>query len=286
MTENEEFDGEEQLSFGGVGQKLRDARERLGMDLAQVAAATRIPQRHLVHIEKGEFAALPARTYAVGFSRSYARLVGLDEKRIADEVREELSASINGADGRMHKMEPGDPARVPDRGLAWAAALAAILLAAGGFAFFRSYLAPGSGPPSLLDQERAAQAQAELNKPAAPAPGPAVAAPSSTGQVVFTALEEGVWAKFYDGEGRQLFQKQMTKGESFAIPADANGPQVWTGRPDALRITIGGVEVPRLADEERVMRDVKVDAASLLARTAIMTPPATQAATAVDNPAT
>ena len=47
---------------------------------------------------------------------------------------------------------------------------------------------------------------------------------------------------------------------------EAAGPQVWTGRPDALAITVGGQPVPKLAEAERIMKDVPVTAAALLAR--------------------
>ena len=40
---------------GGIGAQLRTAREARGLSLEQVAAETRIPQRHLQTIEAGEF---------------------------------------------------------------------------------------------------------------------------------------------------------------------------------------------------------------------------------------
>ena len=61
-------------------------------------------------------------------------------------------------------------------------------------------------------------------------------------------------------------QKQMAKGETYTVPAEANGPQVWTGRPDALAITVGGKPVPKLAESERIMKDVPVTAQALLTR--------------------
>ena len=57
---------------------------------------------------------------------------------------------------------------------------------------------------------------------------------------MFTSLEDGIWVKFYDKGGRQLMQKQMALNERYVVPAQAEGPQVWTGRPDALQITVGG----------------------------------------------
>jgi hypothetical protein len=84
--------------------------------------------------------------------------------------------------------------------------------------------------------------------------------------VVFTALAPGIWVKFYDAGGKQLMQKQMAQGESFTVPADAQGPMLWTGRPDALAITVGGKPLPKLAGQEQVMKDVPVTAEALLAR--------------------
>ena len=285
MTDEEAFQEEPQLLPPGVGERLREARRAKSMDLAQIAAETRIPERHLVAIENGDFAALPARTYAVGFSRSYARVVGLDEKEIAAQVRDELSANGGEDDRRHRQIEPGDPARVPSRGLAWLAAIAIILLIVGGYSFYRSYFAPGSGPGSLIEEERLAAAQgAAADPPAAAAPQPA--AINSSGEVVFTALEQGVWVKFYDAEGSRLLEKQMDKDERFAVPADAEGPQIWTGRPDAFAITIGGKPVPKLEEEERTIKDVAIDAAALLARAKPAQEPATSGETVVDNTAT
>jgi hypothetical protein len=49
--------------------------------------------------------------------------------------------------------------------------------------------------------------------------------------VVFTAQEDRIWVKFYDGTGKQLVQKLMAKGETWTVPADAVDPKLWTGRP-------------------------------------------------------
>jgi len=264
-----------QLPLHGVGDRLRIARESAGMTLAQLSAETKIGERHLSLIEKGDFAALPAKTYATGFARTYAKTVGLDDREVADEVRAELAASQGDGRHRAATFEPGDPARIPSRGLALLSLAALVLLIAGGAMFYNRVLAPGSGPGSLLEDERLAARQA----PAAAATSRPVGAAAANGLVVFTALEEGVWVKFYDGAGAQLMQKQMAKGERYTVPADASGPQVWTGRPDALAITVGGKPVPKLADAERIMRDVPVTAAALRARGA-SGPPATPTGTA------
>jgi transcriptional regulator with XRE-family HTH domain len=249
---------------GGIGAQLRAAREALGLTLEHVATETRIPQRHLQTIEAGEFSALPARTYAIGFARTYAKAVGLDHDDVADLVRAELDAQEFGPRHRVAGFEPGDPARVPSRTLGWLSVLAVVLVLAGLFFAARTFFAPAAELPSLIEQEEAEQAAREAAQQRS-VPTAATAATAS-GAVVFTALADRVWVKFYDASGAQLMQKEMARGETYTVPTDAEGPQLWTGRPDALAITVGGRAVPRLAEEERVVRDVPVTAQALLTR--------------------
>ncbi len=55
-----------------VGERLRAAREEKKLSLEDVAAQTRIPQRHLASIETAEWDSLPAPTYTIGFAKNYA----------------------------------------------------------------------------------------------------------------------------------------------------------------------------------------------------------------------
>lgn len=249
---------------GGVGDRLRAAREASGRTLEQLAADTRISLRHLGLIEQGKFGELPARTYAIGFSRTYARAVGLDEAAVLDDVRTALEQAEGSYPRRMgNSLEPGDPARLPSRGLGWIAAGAIGALLIGLFLFAGDMFSPGI-TPAPLTAERQAPAAAQRPVVATPAPG----ASTAGGEVVFTALEDGIWVKFYDKDGRQLMQKQMMAGERYVVPGDAQGPQIWTGRPDALDITIGGRKVPRLAENQTIIKDVPVTAEALNARAA------------------
>ena len=111
---------------------------------------------------------------------------------------------------------------------------------------------------------------------------PVPAAAAAQGPVVFTSTMDGTWVKFYDAKGERLYEAQMNKGDSYTVPADAEGPQLWTGRPYALAITVGGKPVPVLSDKDEIIRDVPVSAEALLARSNAM--PAT-AASATPAPA-
>src|SRR4051795_6937261 len=73
-----------------VGERLRAAREEKKLSLEDVAAQTRIPQRHLASIETGDWEHLPAPTYTIGFAKNYAGIVGLDRTEIGNQLREEM----------------------------------------------------------------------------------------------------------------------------------------------------------------------------------------------------
>lgn len=262
-----------------AGQRLKAARDARGLNLQQLSQQTKVTLRHLEAIENGEYDVLPGKPYAIGFSKSYARAVGLDGEEIAEAVRAELRSAEPVQPARViHQYEIGEAEKTPSSRLTWLAVVVALgVLAAGSFAW-RSYYWPAAGlPPVDVPAPQPVSVPA-----AAPQAGPQPAAlpAHSSGPVTFTALEEGIWVKFYDGAGNQLLQKQLARGESYTLPAEVNGPQIWTARPEALAITVGGTAVPKLSDVQITMKDVPVSAAALLARTGSMppSPPQMQAA--------
>jgi transcriptional regulator with XRE-family HTH domain len=253
-------------SFPAVGARLRHAREQLGLSRADIAARTKIAERHLAAIEEDRFADLASSTYAVGFSRAYARAVGLDEREIAQAVRVELNLFEESEAPPQPTFEPGDPARVPSSRTAWLAAAGALAVVGCLIVFYGSYYSPAGTLPDLIKDEPAVPQAKPPSRPAAAAP-----AANAQGPVAFTAREAGVWVRVVDAAGKPLFQKQMALGESFTIPPEAVEPKLRTAWPDALAITIGGRPVPPLSDKRKVMT-VPVSAAALLARGASLAP--------------
>ena len=274
MVEEDTGDPGQELPLEGVAQKLKRARIEQGMSLEQVAQKTRIAQRHLELIETGQFAALPARTYAFGFTRTYAQTLGMDGQKTVDELRQELANFQEERPRYTPGFEPGDPAKVPPRAIVWISAFAAVSFLIGVYLLYARDFAPGADPAPLLDEEPDAAGLVAQDASSAPSEVPSnLATPEGSpaaiaGQVVFTALEEGIWVSFYEAGGRRLEQKLMAEGERFVVPIDARDPRVWTGRPDAFAITIGGQAVAKLAEEEITVRDIPITAEALRARSA------------------
>ena len=63
---------------GGFGSKLREARERRGVSLRQIASATKISMGALEALERNQLSRLPGGIFSRAFVRSYAIEVGLD----------------------------------------------------------------------------------------------------------------------------------------------------------------------------------------------------------------
>ncbi|MEM9086103.1 MAG: helix-turn-helix domain-containing protein [Pseudomonadota bacterium] len=259
-------DLDEEVSLG-AGELLRAEREERGLSLDHVSAETRIPLRHLETIEAGDFDALPARTYAIGFARTYARALEMDDAHITGLVRTELNEAGPRDSVVGRGMAPGDPAKLPSRTLAWFGALAALVLLLGVVSFAGMYFQAGQGPASLLDTveaENAAAALAEASQDVAEAT-PANKALSPDGKVVFTATGEGAWVRFYEEDGERLFEGVMEAGDTFELPATAKDPRINTGRPNLFQITINGVAVEPLS-EEMVPIQAAISARALLER--------------------
>ena len=71
-----------------IGASLAAARETRGLSLADAERLTCIRMRYLGALERGDFAALPGRTYARAFLRTYAHALGLDADRFVAAFEE------------------------------------------------------------------------------------------------------------------------------------------------------------------------------------------------------
>ena len=259
-----------------VGEKLRSAREAQGLDLSEIAARTRIPQRHLDAIEKGNYAGLPSITYALGFAKAYARAVGADEVAIAAELRGELGRHPERA-APVPSYEMSDPARVPPRGLAWAGLIVGLLVLVGVVLWYGTDLFRGSAPPpeSLAPTEGTS-----AGAPGDTTPGNGIAAaPVSGGQVTLTATDT-VWIRVTDAKGEKLIEKELAPGERYDVPEGADHPRIRTGGPEKLTVQLNGSNVATLGPAGQTV-DTEISAEALQARgqaTATPTPAATSGA--------
>jgi cytoskeletal protein RodZ len=230
-----------------VGEQLRAARLEQGISLEDVASRTRIPTRHLESLEASEWGKLPAPTYTIGFAKSYAGVLGLDRLAIADALRTEMGAGTLVPRPEAQVFEPADPARVMPRWLVVVALLALVAVVAA-FLLLRNRELSAPDEVAAPTEQAASAPQA-----AAPAPTPAAA----SGPVVITA-NEPAWIQVSERGGRTLFQGELATGQSFEVPAAAAAPVLRTGRPQAIRIAVGGDAAPVVGPADTVVSNVSL----------------------------
>jgi cytoskeletal protein RodZ len=238
-----------------VGERLRAAREDKGLSLEDVAAQTRIPQRHLESIENADWEKLPAPTYTVGFAKNYAGAVGLDRGEIGDQLREEMGGQ-RFASSQAEVIEAADPARTMPKWLVLGAVLAVILLIV-----LMSWLNKRSlEQPSATSSAPVASAPASPPAQSRPATPPPPAA--AQGPVVLTATAPA-WIQVTD-QGKTLFMGELQPGQAFTVPQTATAPLLKAGKPEALKITVGTAVAPPVGPPGKVASKVSLKAADLM----------------------
>jgi flagellar biosynthesis protein FlhG len=75
-----------------LGADLRRIRESRGIALREVASSTKIGLRFLEYIEEDRLALLPPPVYLRGFLQEYARVLGLDPRKMAEAYMSRLPA--------------------------------------------------------------------------------------------------------------------------------------------------------------------------------------------------
>jgi len=255
-----------------VGERLRAAREEKGMSLEDIAAQTRIPQRHLESLETSSWDKLPAPTYTIGFARSYAAAVGLDRSEISDQLRTEMGGSRPPV-AVAEVFEPADPARTMPKGLVFGAIAAVVVLV-----LVMTWL-----------NKRSLDEPADVNAAAVEAPAPAPAAvpqapPAAPQQVTVTATQP-VWLQINEKGGPILYSAMMVPNQSFTVPPTATAPVLKTGKPEALRITVGNSLAPPVGPPATTVSNVSLLPADLMRGGGqAATPPATTAHAPVQRP--
>lgn len=115
----------DRIDVATFGEFLRDARERRGLTLQQIALETRIPFRHLDALEHGHLDALPSGMYRRAEIRAYADAVGLDSSLALAQLEHALESSVAQETTRLSAARPPDRARA-----AWTALGAIAVVAA------------------------------------------------------------------------------------------------------------------------------------------------------------
>ncbi len=120
-----------------IGETLRRERLKRNLELGQIAEELKISSRFLEAIEAGQLDKLPGGVFTRSFIVQYARLLGLDEERIAGELQRtlepapEIPASVEApkpADSAIHVPRVEEWEGVGGSRLRWSSSLSAAAL--------------------------------------------------------------------------------------------------------------------------------------------------------------
>jgi hypothetical protein len=238
-----------------IGNALRTARERQGIELGEVERQTRIRGRYLAALEAEKFELLPARAYAKGFLRVYADFLGLDGRLIVAEF-----------DARFPDVEQPElaPARVSANvAPVWArrspvllvAGLAVVLLGVLAWRFEaagRTPASPALPPSSTLRGRLVAAPPPTLHPPGRGATRPA--------QLVLRARGR-CWLSIRPGSavGPVLYEATLEAGGILRYTLTPSRPRLWLriGAPWNLELSLNGkpsTALPRVPGNVLVSR--------------------------------
>ncbi len=167
-----------------LGEQLRDARIALGLSIEDMAASLRIRRVYLGALEEGRVRELPAPAYVLGFVRTYARALGLDDDDMVRRFREAATASP------QRRTDLVFPEPVPERGIpAGVVVMAGVVLVVGAYMAWFQWSGSGTRtvdtvPPMPARLEQAARGIAPPPLPGTlpPAGGALIGALQQPGQ--------------------------------------------------------------------------------------------------------
>jgi hypothetical protein len=209
-----------------IGNSLREARTRRGLDFPELEQGTKIRAKYLRALEDEAFETLPSATYVKGFLRTYADYLGLDGQLYVDEYNVRYGSGDEVLERRVRGTSSARRTHVRRRRrleskLVWAtllgiAALTALVIAAWRYG--------GSGHQSL-----------PLDNPAT------TAAARPPGGLVVRAVGGNTLLLVRSGSesGHQVWNGTLTKG---SLQRFGTGKRLWVyiGSPENVRMRLNG----------------------------------------------
>jgi cytoskeletal protein RodZ len=157
---------------GHVGGKLREARERKGVSLRQIANATKISVGMLDALERNDIKRLPGGIFSRAFVRSFANEVGLDPEKMTQEFIAQFSDDSVATGAASTQIEDNEALESARRTASTFIILAAVSVPVVAVILYFSIVGRRA-PPVTTERVPAA----EQDRPAVAAPSPSTVVP-------------------------------------------------------------------------------------------------------------
>jgi cytoskeleton protein RodZ len=208
-----------------IGARLRDAREKKGISLRQIATTTRISMMSLEALERNDPSRLPGGIFTRAFIRAYAQEVGLDPDRtIQDFIAQFPSDSV--AAGTRHAAQAEDHQAFESdrRAVETAVRLVLVSLPIAAIVIYfgmRGRVQPPSPAPAEVVQSGVPASRGgavPAPPPEVPAQPVAAAEAPSAGLSMVIVPQSSCWVSV-SVDGEQSFSGLMKAGEEHQVAA-------------------------------------------------------------------
>jgi cytoskeleton protein RodZ len=223
-----------------IGNSLREARLRQGLEFVEVEQATKIRGKYLRALEDEQFDILPGQTYVKGFLRTYAEYLGLDGQLYLDEYNSRYIPGDEETPLRaQNKSTVGRSPRVESSVVLVALAAIGIVTALVVVAWRFGSDTPETAIPDFSSQP---PAETRAKEPARRSARPAV----PIARLTITGALGDSWVEVHQrsAAGRELYRGTLEAGSTIRFAQ--RRMHVVMGRPANLRLRVNGrvVEVP------------------------------------------
>lgn len=241
--------------MASFGETLRRERELRGVDLREVADATKISVRFLQALESDRIEVLPGGIFPRAFVRQYATYLGLDPDRMVAEFVYAHGDHPGGAAGpAAAPRRDGRPVRV-------SLIVAILIVAALGLAAWAALRWEGRGAAAEPSPVAAIPSTTFPPDPVYPPPTTAAVPTEAQRLVLALSSHQSCWVAV-QADGVKVMDRIMNQGETQTLTA-RNEMVLSVGNAGGLTFTLNGRPGVPLGREGEVRRNIVITRQSL-----------------------
>ncbi|MET9181297.1 RodZ domain-containing protein [Kitasatospora aureofaciens] len=242
-----------------IGRVLSAARIEAGLTVDQVSTSTRVRVPIVHAIEEDDFGRCGGDFYARGHIRSIAQAVGADAEALVARFDEAHGGSPASKRPTTQLIDSG-PIKVPGRSRPnWAAAMVAAIVAVVGLIGFNlvsgrgGHTGTGTGSASAPLPSGSGTGSVAPVTPTVQPSAPAAIAAVPADKVTVKLVAEGTsWVSAMDGNGKSLFQNNMSGGQDQTF-TDPKQIKLVLGNGGAVHAYVNGKDLGVLGKDGQVV---------------------------------
>lgn len=236
-----------------IGQVLAAARLAAELTVEEVSAETRVRVPLIQAVEEDDFDRCGGDFYARGHIRAIARAVGADGEALVARY-DDAHGGAPSAARPIAAFEP-QKIRAERRRPNWTGAMVAaivVVVAVIGFNLAAGKSKTTSAEAAVVPSARPS-ASAAPRKPAAPKASPVAAAPAGRVTLKVSAESGDSWLLVKNSKGDQIFQGDLTKGDS-KVFTDPKSLKVVYGNGGAAHLWVNGKDLGTAGSDGQVVK--------------------------------